>query len=84
MNQLHGASAAADQALVQAPSQQAVSAASGFDPSRYEPYRAALLAFHVSENPWMTGTIESLRRGWLLSADNVRTIRALLAAKETM
>jgi hypothetical protein len=48
----------------------------------YEAWRPALLAFYQAESPWMAQTIESLRKGWPLTEDNRRVIRALMAVRE--
>jgi hypothetical protein len=46
----------------------------------YEAWRPALIAFYQAESPWMTQTLEGLRRGDPLTAENKRAIEALIAA----
>lgn len=46
----------------------------------YELWRPALIAFLEADSPWMTQSLESLRRGDPLSDDNRRTIQALAAS----
>lgn len=46
----------------------------------YEAWRPALIAFIERESPWMVQTLESLRRGDRLTAENKRQIEALADA----
>ena len=43
-----------------------------------------MIAFIERESPWMTQTLENLRRGDPLTSDNRRTIEALVVAGERM
>lgn len=61
-----------------------VSALPGFDPSRYEPWRPALIAFLEAEGHQMANSLERLRRGDPMTEDNYRIIRGIIAAQDAM